>query len=104
MAKVIDWFRKLFGYLGEIWQVFRNSSADQTIVKALNDTTFQRKAMEIVKELALQDLTPAEKEARFNELFNQFCDLNGYSVQASVVNTLRELAYSAYQIKYGSED
>lgn len=99
MKKVIAWFRKLFGYLGEIWETFRRSNAGSSIILALNDHALQSEALNLVTTLADSSLSAKEKEESFNAAFNTYCKANNLTIHASVVNTLRELAYAAYQLR-----
>ena len=99
MKTFINWLVSLFTKIGEIWSTLRSSAAGSVVIATLNNTTFNSKAMEIVKELQTTDLTGAQKEEKFNELFNAFCDANGYTVSKSLVNCLRELALAAWQSK-----
>lgn len=103
MSKFIEWIKKLFGVIGVIWSTLKNSAAGSAVVKALNNTTFQEKAFELVTALQESDMSGSEKEAAFNSAFNAFCDANGYTVQKSTVNCLRELALAAYQAKRQTE-
>jgi len=99
MKKVINWFKKLFGHLGEIWETFRNSNAGSKIIADLNDMNLQSEAMALVKTLADSNLSGSEKEEAVNKSFTTWANNNGYTVQASIVNALRELAYAAYNLK-----
>jgi len=99
MKKVINWFKKLFGCLGDIWETFRASTAGSKIMATLNDLNVQSEAMNLVKTLANSNLSGKEKETAFNEAFTTWANNNGYSVQASLVNALRELAYTAYNLR-----
>ena len=99
MSKFIDWLASLFTKIGSIWSTLKSSSAGSVVITTLNNTTFNSKAMEIVESLQSSRLSGSEKEAKFNELFNAFCDANGYTVSKSLVNCLRELALAAWQSK-----
>lgn len=102
MNKFIEWIKKAFGVIGQIWSTLKSSSVGSAVIKALSDTTMQAKAMELVSALQSSSMTGSEKESAFNEAFNAFCDANGYTVQKSTVNCLRELALAAYQAKQQS--
>jgi len=99
MKKVINWFKKLFGRLNEIWEAFRASNAGSQVIKILNDHSIASEAMALVKTLADSNIPGAEKEASFNQAFTTWCNNNGYDVQARIVNVIRELAYTAYTLR-----
>jgi len=103
MTKFIEWIKKVFGVIGEIWSTLKNSKAGSAVILALTDTTLQAKAMELVTTLQASDKSGADKEAAFNEAFNAFCDAEGYTVAKSTVNCLRELALAAYNAREQSK-
>lgn len=99
MKSFINWLIGLFTSIGKIWQTFKASDTGSVVIATLNNPTLNSKAMELVTDLQDSGLTGSEKEAKFNELFNAFCDANNYIVAKNLVNCLRELALAAYQAK-----
>ena len=99
MSKFISWLNSLFTTIGSIWSTLKSSKAGSVVIATLNNSTFNSKAMEIVESLQDSDLSGSEKEAKFNELFNAFCDAKGYTVSKNLVNCLRELALAAIQTR-----
>jgi len=103
MTKFIEWIKKVFGVIGEIWSTLKNSKAGSAVILALTNTTLQAKAMELVSTLQASDKSGTEKEEAFNDAFNAFCDAEGYTVAKSTVNCLRELALAAYNARQQSK-
>lgn len=100
MKKFIEWIKKVFGVIGQIWSTLKESPSGSVVIKAITNTELQAKAMELVSTLQDSGMPAAEKESAFNSAFNAFCDAEGYAVAKSTVNCLRELALAAYKASH----
>lgn len=99
MKTFISWIMSIFGHLAEIWATFKKSDVGSTVIAILNDDDINRKAIALVRDLASTDLSSAEKHDRAVSELKDFAYSQGWITSTSIINTIIELAYQAYQLQ-----